>query len=480
MEKINHNYFKRIFHFGLIALTVLFVSCEKELDINSDPNNPTKVPLATLLSGAEANLAYTHGGSATRIPASIVQHYAGHRGQPLNYSQYNITSSDTDNLWISIYDVLMDLRSIEDQTKSSNDNVYLGISQVLQAYTFSVATDLFGDIPYSESLKGAANITPAYDKQETIYPALIALLDEGITNLRINTGANPGAADLVYNGNIVKWEAFANSLKLRLFNHLSKNNPTQALTFLQTNPTLITSNTNNAKVSFGTIATNANPIHQFDVLSGRKDQAVSSTIVEKMKALNDSRIDKYFLPVKNNGAGFAGQFLGNLPGQDTDDAGENLFSRVGPSFASINSPVIFMSAAEVEFIKAEVYFRANDLLNSEIAYNNAISNDFSSVGAPDVATYLSNPLVAYNNTLQRIMEQKWITMFQASYESFVDWRRTGFPVLTPPTTNRTSGVIPRRLPYPQIEINVNRASLQAGPGIPVPYVTLTTRVWWDI
>lgn len=479
MKKNDNKYFKRIFHIGLITLAAVFVSCENELDINNDPNNPTEVPFATLLSAAEVNMAYTLGGDGTRMPASIVQHYSGHRGQPLNYGQYNITSADTDGLWASIYDILIDLRSIEDQTKISGDNIYLGISKVLQVYTFSVATDLFGDIPYTESLKGAANITPSYDKQEAIYTSLLSILDQAISEIKSNTGAKPGSADLLYSGDVVKWEAFGNSLKLRLLNHLSKRNPTQALTFLQTNPTLISLNTNNAKVAFGNIATNANPIYQFDVLSGRKDQAVCSTIVENMKTLSDPRLSLYFLPIKNNGSNLMGKYFGNLPGQDLDDAGENLFSRVGPAYASIDSPVTFISAAEVEFIKAEIYFRANDLVNSKIAYDKAIINDFAAVGANNVATYTANPLVAYNNTLQRIMNQKWITMYQASYESFVDWRRTGFPVLTAPLTNRTNGITPRRLPYPQKEINVNSASLAAGPGIPIPYVTLTTKVWWD-
>ncbi|WP_173967228.1 SusD/RagB family nutrient-binding outer membrane lipoprotein [Flavobacterium collinsii] len=503
MKKIDNKYFKRIFHIGLITLAAVFVSCENELDINNDPNNPTEVPFVTLLSAAEVNLAYTLGGDGTRMPASIVQHYSGHRGQPLNFGQYNITSGDTDGLWASLYDVLIDLRSIEDQTKISGDNLTLGISRVLQVYTFSVATDIFGDIPYTESLKGLANITPAYDKQETIYPALLIVLDQAIVNIKSNAGVNPGSADLIYGGNVTQWEAFANSLKLRLLNHLSKRNPTQALTFLQTNPLLITrsttTTTNNAQVKFTDIATGANPIYQFDVLSGRKDQAVCSTLVDNMKALSDPRLTLYFLPVKNNGSGLKGQYLGNLPGQDLDDSGENLFSRVGPAYASINSPVTFISAAEVEFIKSEIYFRAGDLAKSKTAYEQAITNDCNAVEDnvkaakiepfieagidhivnSDIATYIANPSVAYNNTLQRIMNQKWIAMYQASYESFVDWRRTGFPVLTPPATNRTNGVTPRRLPYPQKEINVNGASLAAGPGVPIPYVTLTTKVWWD-
>ena len=90
----------------VLLLNVIWSSCSNELDINDDPNKPTDVPLNVLLTASEANLAYTLGGDATRIPASIVQHYAGHRGQPLEYGQYNITASATDNLWTNLYEVM--------------------------------------------------------------------------------------------------------------------------------------------------------------------------------------------------------------------------------------------------------------------------------------------------------------------------------------------------------------------------------------
>ena len=142
---------------------------------------------------------------------------------------------------------------------------------------------------------------------------------------------------------------------------------------------------------------------------------------------------------------------------------------------------MLMSAAEVEFIKSEIYFRASDNTNAKVSYEKAISKDFIETGLSQTQAdvYLLNSSVTYNNTLKRVMEQKWITMYQASFESFTDWRRTGFPSFTVPVTNRTKGITPRRLPYPQIEINVNGNSLSAGPGIPIPYETLTTKVWWD-
>lgn len=479
MKKIKN----KIIRYSLAAITlsttIVFNSCSRELNINNDPNNPTEVPIQTLMTSSIVGLGYHIGGEATRMPANIVQHYAGHRNQPLEYAQYNIVPSSTDGLWINTYDVLMDLKEIEKKGTASGDFRFVGISQLLQAYTFSVATDLFGDIPFSQALQGVDNLTPAYDGQEQIYTQLIALVDTGITNVKSNKGINPGSSDLIYAGNPSKWEKFGNSLKLRLYNHLSKRQPNAAKTFLDSNPALITNSADNAAVVFGASASNSNPIYQFDILSGRKDNAVASTIVNKMKTLNDPRIPLYFKPVENGS--LAGEYIGNVPGDDVDDAGETLYSRVGPAFAEAESPVILMSAAEINFIKAEVYNRAGNSPMALVSYNNAIIEDFSALGlsAASAATYLANTSVAFDGSLQRIMEQKWITMFQGSYESWVDWRRTGFPVLTPAIINRTNDVIPRRLPYPQIEINVNGNSLSSGPGIPVPFESLKTKVWWD-
>lgn len=465
----------------VLAFTSL-LSCKKNLDINRDPNNFTDVPAKQILPSAQVQFAYTLGGDISRITGAFVQHYAGHRGQPLEYNQFDVTPASSDGLWSSLYSVVLrDLKAVIDKSEAEGDNMYMGVSQILTAHAFSVLTDLYGDIPFTQALQDERNITPGYDRQETIYPALISLIETGIANVKSNTGLKPGADDLIYGGDMVKWEKYGNSLKLRLLNHLSKRDPNAAITFLNTNPLLITDNADNAMVVFGTTASNANPIHGFDVLSGRDDMAVSVTLVNKMKSLTDPRIPQYFFPVENNGAGLQGQFLGNTPGGDIDDAGKDLFSRIGPTYASINSPVILISAAEVQFIIAELRLREGNTVAAATAYSNAITEDFEFLGlASSAAAYITKPTVAFNNTLERLIEQKWITMYQAPYEAWVDWRRTGFPALVHTGTNRTNGVIPRRLPYPQLEINLNRASLEAGPGVPIPFETLKTRVWWDV
>ena len=478
MKKIRNNISKYAVLLALTATPLVITSCRQELDINVDPNNPSQASLSGLLSASQVGFAFALGGEGTRMPASIVQHYAGHRAQPLDYAQYRITSSATDGTWTALYNTLMDMKEMENKAVASGNQAYLGVSKILQAHAFSVITDLFGDIPFSQALQGRTNITPVYDKQEDIYPALITMIDEGIAALTAATETISG--DIVYGGDVTKWKKYGNSLKLRLLNHLSSRQPNAAANFLATNPSLIDTSVDDAKVLFGSVASNANPIYQFDVLSGRKDQAVASTIVDKMKALSDPRVSVYFEPVTRNALGLKGQYLGNAPGNDTEDSQKNRYSRVGSAYASIKAPVVLMSAAEVNFIKAEVYHRASDS-RAQAAYQAAITQDFAALGLSSSAatTYLANANVAYDGNLQRIMEQKWITMFQASYESWVDWRRTGFPVLTPAASNMTSNVIPRNLPYPEVEINSNRANLVAGPGVPIPYTGLSNRVWWD-
>ena len=478
MKKIKYNIIRYAIVAGVAFAPFVVTSCRQELDINVDPNNPSTASINSLLSASQVGLGYALGGEGTRMPAAIVQHYAGHRSQALDYAKYEISSDDTEGTWTSLYNVLMDLKEVENKGIESGEQVYVGVSKLLQAYTFSVLTDLYGDIPFSQALKGSVNPLPIYDTQESIYPKLITMIEEGVVAVQSGKGMLSPAVDVVYSGDTAKWVKFGNSLKLRLLNHLSKKDANAARAFLATNPDLIENYADNAKVPFGTTATSANPIYQFDNLSGRLDQAVSSTIVDKMTALSDPRLSLYFESVSKGD--LAGKYIGNAPGSSEEDSDKSKYSRVGSAYASQNSPVMLMSAAEVNFIKAEIYQRASNKASAQTAYETAITQDFLALGLKnsDAVTYLANADVAYDNTLQRIMEQKWITMFQASYEAWVDWRRTGFPLLNLPTESVVSSV-PRRLPYPTIEISVNRANLEAGPGIPVNRVTYLTPVWWD-
>jgi len=206
--KIRNNISKYAVLLALTAAPLVVTSCRQELDINVDPNNPSQASLSGLLSGSQVGFAFALGGEGTRMPASIVQHYAGHRAQPLDYAQYRITSSSTDVAWGAFYNVLMDMKELENKATASGSQAYVGVSKILQAHAFSVVTDMFGDIPFSDALQGRSNITPAYDKQENIYPALIAMIDEGLTALSAGTETISG--DIVYGGDVAKWKKYGN------------------------------------------------------------------------------------------------------------------------------------------------------------------------------------------------------------------------------------------------------------------------------
>ena len=460
------------------ALFALPTSCSKHLDINDDPNNFAEVPSSAIFTSSQVALAYNTGGSVQRIAAGVMQHYSGHRGQPLNYDQYNFNPSDFDNIWSIYYaDVLADLQVVITKETTAGNRRIVGAAKLLQAYTYSIMTDLFGSIPMSEALKGSENLAPKYDTQEQVYDACIALIDAGIQDLATTTG-NAILGDIIYAGSTTRWTKFGNSLKLRLLNHLEKRRPGAAKQFLDSNPSLITSNADDAKLAFGSIASNANPIYQFDVLSGRKDEAVSETIVDIMKASNDPRLTLFFAGIKN-GAN-KGSIVGKEPGLDDDDSGETLYSRVGSAYGSINSPVMLLTYAEVQFIIAEVQKRAGSDALAKTAYDNAITADMTRLGVSTAAvtTYLTAN--AYNNTLERVMTQKWIAMFHSSWESWADWRRTGFPALQAASTNFNGDVIPRKMPLPQLEVNLNKTNVEAGPGLPVLPATLKEKVWWDL
>ncbi|TRX62532.1 SusD/RagB family nutrient-binding outer membrane lipoprotein [Fulvivirga sp. M361] len=488
----------------LLFFLLITASCDDNfLDVNEDPNRPTDVPVSVLLPAVEARLAFVYGGLHARIPAHFVHYYSGHRNQHLRYDQWDIQLPDNNRIWTELYaGVLQDILEMETKAIEEESFTYVGIGKVLKALTYAMLTDSFGDIPFSQALQVIDNITPAYDTQESIYPQLIAMLDEAIVDLGRNSSQSPGTDDFIYRGDTDLWIRFANSLKLRLLNRTSKRTPDAAIAFLNTNPPLISENSQNAEVSFFATATQENPMYQLDNLSGFQDNSLSAQFLQRLEGLNDPRIPFFFEPVTNNDAiGIAGK----VSGLDDDDSGRSKYSRIGAAFAAADAPVPFITAAGVLFTIAEVQLRANNAGAAETAYNSAVRADFqrlntTTAGKPEVnlltstdrgsiigeisaaaiESYLVQTSVAFDGTLARIIEQKYISNFVNPAEGWFDWRRTGFPDdFITPTTNLTIGVRPRRLPHPESEINFNSKSLSAGPGIPRKDVTLLERVWWD-
>ncbi len=271
-------YFKFILLFsGIVALG----SCKKFLDINKDPDRipDANAPVAQLLTSAQVNLGFEGGSDMFRYTTEIMQMMSGLASQPnqtYEYYRYNITGSDENNVWSSFFaTTLSDLELIIRQGAASP--YYTGIAKILKAYEYSLAVDIWGDVPYNEAQNLVNNTQPHYDDDATIYPKLITLINDGITEMNATTSLlTPGTNSTIYTngGNYVnaraQWIKLANTLKLRLFLHYSKKDPafsTAQITALVNSAgvTFLAANSDNFSHPFYNVANQRNPISAFEV-----------------------------------------------------------------------------------------------------------------------------------------------------------------------------------------------------------------------
>ena len=212
-------------NFLIIPACLLFAlfSCQKDwLDVNTNPNSlPSSTPDYTFAAAAN-RLAATLG------PNELGEYWSGHWTQSstyilsATYFKYEFNNTNFD-YWSGYYDILEDL---DYATKGATGTLtfFGGAARVLKAYTYQMLVDMYGNIPYTDALKGSGSLAPKFDDQKAIYEDLIKVLDTAITILRANPLNGPNAGSEIVFGRTsgaaataaTKWIQFANSLKLRI------------------------------------------------------------------------------------------------------------------------------------------------------------------------------------------------------------------------------------------------------------------------
>ncbi|MCL5991816.1 MAG: SusD/RagB family nutrient-binding outer membrane lipoprotein [Bacteroidetes bacterium] len=446
--------------FSLLLISIIFLaSCGKWIDsgLNVDPTAPADASLNVILPAVEGSTAYVLGGDINRFTALLTQHILGTDRQHKGLYEYQITESDLNNAWVTMYaGPMMDLKIMIDKSRDNGSPHYQGVAEVMMAYCLGMWTDILGDVPYSEAFQGNKDITPKFEAQSVVYTTLHTLLDSAIIHLgAAASNFKPAGDDFMYNGDLSLWTKAAYTLKARFYLHTK--DFAGALGALTNG---FAANSDDMRFTFGNSETEANPWYQFIVQRG--DIATNEMLITMMNNLNDPRRSAYATP-DTDGVYKAGMSLGDL------------------YYTSINSPVEFITFAEGKFIEAECKFYNNDLPGAYAAYLAGITASIQKYDpTADVASYLAQASVGVgeaNLTLKNIIEQKYIALF-TQYESWSDWRRTGFPVITRPPLAQLSAV-PRRFPYPQSENNFNHANLVAVPGYAAGSTFMLTEVWWD-
>lgn len=474
---------RRILSRAGAALLVLGVgACDTDLTgINQNPNAPTDVPATLLIrpaiTGSAANglgvgMTWNHAGL-------WAQHYA--QIQYPDEDRFLVRDGTVQGFWDSWYSgPLRDLQAIIDKGEAENRPNYVAMGLILRAWNMGIITDLWGDVPFSEAVNGhGGQFTPKYDTQQEVYNALFADLRRAA---EIINPAQPGmgSVDLIYQGNMENWRRFANSLRLRLAMRLSNVDPATARSefeaALAAPGGVFTANAQEARLVY-LATTNRNPF--FENQLTRDDHRISATLVNHLIATGDPRLPIYANPIQADGV----SYIGHENGRITGSAPLTHRSKVGNWFTSATSPVFFMRHAEVLFLRAEAAQRGwNAGGTAESLYEAAVRASMAQYGISDGAatTFLARPennFAAAPNKLRLIATQKWVALFGQGTEAFAEWRRTGYPVLTPGPEVVLPN-IPRRFPYPGLETSLNRANLNAAVQRQGD-VSLQGRVWWD-
>lgn len=431
-------------------------------DFRINPNAPNDVAMSQILPSAEASLAYIQGGDFGRYASLWTQHHAAYDRQHLSYDQYQLKENDVDNAWNAMYaTVLSDLKTIREKAEETGSPHYAGIAKTLTAVTLAMLVDLFDDIPYSEALD-PNNLKPGYDTGAEVYLEIESLLKSARDDFGQSASSfRPGADDLIYGGNRAKWTAAVNTLLARYYLRLSDVNGASAYAnaLAALDAGAIASNAGNAQVPFFSGATSANPWNQFE--SQRGDVGMSKFFIDMLLNTADPRIAAIA-----SKASATGTYVGHVNGTAVSSlAGVSHF---GAFFGSENSPIPMTSYAEAKFIEAEAAFQSNNKDRAATAHNDAVKASLAYFGTPDPAFETAQASeTAASITLEKIMTHKYIALY-STLEPFADWRRTGFPVLTP----ATGAEVARRFPNAQSERLYNNDNY-------VRNKTVFDRVFWD-
>jgi hypothetical protein len=465
---------KRLNIFLLALVAIAAAGCKKYLDVNTNPNQPTKPPINGLLG------RITNG---TALNVYRVGDLVG------NYVQYLASSNtaspadtyeaiDASSTWTNLYDVMTDAYDMEQLAIDAGSTQHQGVAKIVTAMNLQWVHDLWGDAPYSQAFN-AETLTPTYDKAQDIFQTIIKLLDDGIALLQKPNSAltlDP-SLDFIHKGKTSAWIKTAYALKARMLNHLSETQQYDPNAVLSALSNAYTSNSDDAQVStfdvrnpWAQVARNNLALLLGGWLSDQFVNAMNGTTY----GIFDPRLPLEASETKYN------DYRGTRNGKGRVGSGINFeesYLLYGGFYSDDNSPLVIISYSELKFIEAEAKLRKNDKPGAYTAYLEGIRANMDKMGIPAAArdAYINDPSVsvgASNITIDLIMKEKYKALF-LSPETWNDARRYDYKYknFQMPLNAVTSTFI-RRLVYPSVETSLN--------GKNVPSVTdVTQKLWWD-
>ncbi len=482
----------------ILFLCILLNACADLDDINTNPEKPTTVTPGFLVTYVLNQATYSPKSKWLLSDSWLMK--ATSFSEHMEWYLYNRIERDhTYSENFSNYEILMNSKKIielvEDDEFISQEtrNAYLGFNHFMRAYYFYKTTMALGDVPCSETLDSeGGNITPKYDTQEEVFQTIIKELQ---TASSLFGNASSFEGDFIYSGNTNLWQKASNSFLLRVLNMASKKTTIGDInvksTFEQTaNMPLL----ENEEESFQRVYSPDKSDQWYPFYFENQNfwafPIMTSFFIDMMKELNDYRLFYYAEPAPNlqsEGASSYEAYSGVNPvlpyGQVQSEFTNGEHSTINKRYHRVpeGEPIKFVAYSEIQFILAEAALRGwSTPLTAKEHYENGIRSAMSFTAEHTPAQYshdrtIDNQYIndylagvaAFDNSkaLQQIMLQKYIAAFvQLPFNSFYDYRRTGFPELPideATNMNEIKSQLPKRWMYPMSEYSLNRENIEA-------------------
>jgi len=440
---------KKIFYISVLILILGSFGCKKFLDVNHNPNITEDAEVKYILPAAVENTSRVFGSYILMLGEIWSQHWTSDANSPSYQSEdsYHITSGDYNydiGTWQNIYtNALMDYEVVRKKSINDENWTYYQIATYMQCYTYFYLASLFENIPLSDALKGKA---PFYDFGPAIFDTLITRVDEAMAkDITLESCEMPENYDLIFSGNMVKWEQFANTLKLKIY--LQQSNckdefsnravlaSEKIIELINSGATFIDYDV--TFTAFSDEQSKDNYMYGMEFRGGNKNMRASKTLIDYLDLKNDPRIDYIF--IEPSSGGHNGYWQGDF---------RNVYTVPNVSEPKISKPRMkatmpfyLFTKAQVLFMLAEVdvrYFTGN---NAQTYYNNAILADYTRLNTIFAEEIADGDLTILNTSasftlsgstteakIENIIIQKWIAAANIQgIDAFFDHNRTGYP-----------------------------------------------------
>ena len=508
------------YYLAVWSLVLFFGGCDKGfVEVNTNPYAVTDIDPAILFAGAQR----THLGT-WMAEHTIVQQFVNpyNRGATLGFNFNEDIDGVNNPKWDQSYpgplrNMMQAMILLGENTERVN---LLSMIRIWRAQVFMGLVDNYGDVPYFEAGKAVSEgvFYPKYDSGSAIYDDLYSELRSAISSL--NPSADYVSSDLFYGANspnpsgsaanqVERWRKLGNSLLLRLGMRYSKGDAAkaQAIVAEAFAGGVMTSNADNAYVKYdGTLYTHeenaglrnfsyfnylAEPfVNQLKSNDDPRGKFIMATYNDPAAVANDSDPDtdlanQFGVPVGVDDEQLSSNPYRGLRGGGLNYSQPNIYSIASPA-----APDFWVTYSQTSLLLAEAAYRGWVSGSAQTYYEDGIRADMqvyalypetTPISEMEIAAYIGGTGVAFNasNALELINTQYWVVNIRNGTEAFANFRRSGFPALSPNVyNNNLQGGFARRMTYPDYEASSNaenyRAAAQAIGGD-----NLLSRVFWD-